>query len=68
MRPDGPFRIRLYNGNAGEVMALGVSDQKTLLCVGLDQTITAYSLDDWPSQPELGTVSCCVVAAWRAGR
>ena len=52
---NGPRRVRLFTGHQGEVMALAPSaDQKLLVSASRDQTVAAWSLVDWPSQPELG--------------
>jgi WD40 repeat protein len=50
-----PKRVRLLVGHEGEVMALAVStDQKRLVTASRDQTIAGWSLEDWPSWPNLG--------------
>jgi WD40 repeat protein len=50
-----PHRVRLYVGHEGEVMALAPSaDGKLLVSASRDQTISAWSLADWSSHPELG--------------
>lgn len=52
---DGPRLARLLVGHQGEVMGLGISaDQKWLVTASPDQTISGWSLEDWPSHPELG--------------
>ena len=51
----GPRRARLCTGHQGEVMSLGLSaDMKWLVSASRDETVAAWSLADWPSQPELG--------------
>lgn len=51
----GARRIRLFTGHQGEVSAIAPSaDHRTLVSASRDQTIAAWSLADWPSQPELG--------------
>jgi WD40 repeat protein/uncharacterized caspase-like protein len=51
----GPRLKRVFTGHAGEVMAVAASpDGKWLVSASTDQTIAAWSLADWPSQPELG--------------
>src|SRR5262249_22674648 len=55
LAPDGPVRRRVLVGHQGEVMAVAASaDGKLLLTASRDQTLAAWSLADWPSQPELG--------------
>jgi WD40 repeat protein len=50
-----PRRVRLFTGHQGEVMAVAPSaDGKILVSASRDQTVAAWSLADWPSQPELG--------------
>jgi hypothetical protein len=45
----------VLRGHEGEVMSLAVAaDQKRLVSVSRDQTVSAWSLEEWPSQPELG--------------
>jgi WD40 repeat protein len=52
---DGPRRSRLMHGHQGEVMAVAASaDGKSLITASRDQTLAAWSLAPWPSQPELG--------------
>src|SRR5262249_37305746 len=46
---------KLLTGHEGEGMALAVDrDQKILVTASRDQTLAGWSLEDWPSQPELG--------------
>lgn len=51
-------RVRLCTGHQGEVMSLAATVDKDgrewLVSASTDQTISAFALDDWPSQPELG--------------
>jgi WD40 repeat protein len=55
LTPNGPIRLRLFNGHQGETMALAPSDDgKTLVSSSRDQTVIGWSLTDWPSHPELG--------------
>jgi WD40 repeat protein len=55
LTPDGPVRRRLTMGHQGEVMAIAPSaDGKLLVTASRDMTLAAWSLADWPSQPELG--------------
>jgi WD40 repeat protein len=53
-----PARVRLVRvlvGHEAEVMAVGPSaDGKLLVTASRDQTIAGWSLQDWPSHPELG--------------
>lgn len=52
---EGPRRSRLCTGHQGEVMALAASaDQKWLVSASVDQTIAAWSLEDWSAEAELG--------------
>jgi WD40 repeat protein len=52
---DGPVLRRMGAGHQGEVMALAASaDGKWLVSASSDQTVAAWGLDDWPTQPELG--------------
>ena len=52
---DGPVRTRWLSGHNGEVMAIAPSaDHRLLVTAGRDQTVALWSLDTWPSQPELG--------------
>jgi hypothetical protein len=47
--------VRLMAGHEGEVMAVAPShDGRLLLTASRDQTIAAWSLEDWPNQRELG--------------
>jgi WD40 repeat protein len=51
----GPRLVRFMAGHEGEVMSLAVArDQKRLVSVARDQTVSGWSLEDWPSQAELG--------------
>ncbi len=51
----GPFRVRWLVGHEGEVMALSLSaDGKRLVSASRDQTVAGWSLEDWPSHPQLG--------------
>jgi WD40 repeat protein len=48
-------RLRLFTGHQGEVTALAASaDGSWLVSASNDQTISAWSLEPWPSQPQLG--------------
>jgi WD40 repeat protein len=50
-----PRRKRLYTGHQGEVTSLAVSqDQKWFVSCSRDQTISAWSLENWPNHPDLG--------------
>jgi WD40 repeat protein len=52
---DGPTRERLLTGHADYVMALAPSaDGQWLVSASRDKTVAAWSLEDWPSQAELG--------------
>jgi WD40 repeat protein len=53
---DKPKRVRLCVGHQGEVMAVGVSaDRSWMVSASNDQTITAWTLSNrWPSQAILG--------------
>ncbi len=53
----GPVLRRILRGHEGEVMALDVVENKkrlVMVTVSRDQTVAAWSLEDWPSHPELG--------------
>ena len=51
----GPILVRKCIGHQGEVMAIGRSpDNSLLVTASRDQTVCAWSLADWPGQPELG--------------
>ncbi|HYT94203.1 MAG TPA: hypothetical protein VEL76_36135 [Gemmataceae bacterium] len=51
----GPILRRVLSGHEGEVMALAVDgDGRRLVTASRDQTIAGWSLDDWPSQAEVG--------------
>jgi WD40 repeat protein len=52
---DGPRLERKFAGHQGEVVAVAPSaDERLLVTASRDQTLAAWSLEDWPSQPELG--------------
>ncbi|MCI0464375.1 MAG: caspase family protein [Gemmataceae bacterium] len=51
----GPKARRMLRGHEGEVMAMAVAaDQQRLVSASRDQTVSAWSLEEWPSHPELG--------------
>lgn len=51
----GVRRTRYLTGHDGEIMSLAVSkDGKHMVTGSRDQTIAGWSLDDWPSHPQLG--------------
>jgi len=53
--PVGVKRTRLYTGHGGEVLSVvAAKDQSWFLTGGADQTVAAWSLADWSSQPSLG--------------
>ncbi|MGF1580673.1 MAG: hypothetical protein ACFCD0_15025 [Gemmataceae bacterium] len=55
LQPLGPRRVRLMVGHSGPVVSLGVSsDSKIMVTSSRDQTICGWSLEPWPSHPELG--------------
>ena len=50
-----PKRVMLGTGHAGEVMALAVDEnQSWLVTAGNDQTLAGWSLEDFPTQAQLG--------------
>src|SRR5205807_8262908 len=50
-----PKLVRKCVGHQGEVTAIAPSpDHRWLLTASRDQTVCAWSLDDWKGQPELG--------------
>ncbi len=56
-RQQGPRLARVMTGHEGDVMALAVSaDQTMLVTAGRDQTLAAFSLADWPQHSELGAL------------
>jgi WD40 repeat protein len=56
-RGQAPRRSRLFTGHSGEVTAIAVSaDQTWFLTASNDQTLSAWSFDEWPSQAVLGAV------------
>lgn len=51
----GPRRSQIFTGHGGEVMSIAVSaDQTWCVTSANDQTVNAWSLQPWPSQPQLG--------------
>src|SRR5262249_13021599 len=55
LRPNDVRLARVMVGHEGEVMAVAPSpDGKLLVSAGRDETIACWSLEDWPSQKELG--------------
>jgi WD40 repeat protein len=55
LRPNNVRLSRLLIGHEGEVMSVAPSPDGKLLVTGSrDQTICCWSLEDWPSQRELG--------------
>ncbi len=55
LNDDGPRLRRLMTGHEGEVMALALSaDRRRLVSASRDETVAGWSLEDWPSHPELG--------------
>ena len=52
---DGVHRTRILTGHDAEVNGLALSaDGKRLITASRDQTIAGWSLEDWPSHPQLG--------------
>jgi len=55
LREEGLRRLRLLNGHDGVVVSLAITpDGKRLVTGSRDQTICGWSLEDWPSHPQLG--------------
>ncbi len=55
LTPEGPMRTRLLSGHDSEVTGMALSaDGKRLITASRDQTIAGWSLEDWPSHPQLG--------------
>ncbi len=55
LTPAGPKLVRHFIGHGGEVTALGIDpNREKLVTASRDQTICFWSLDGWPSHPELG--------------
>jgi WD40 repeat protein len=57
LTPQGPFRARVLTGHDSEVTAMALSaDGKRLVTASRVQTITGWSLEDWPrpNHPQLG--------------
>ena len=53
--PGGPKRVRLYSGHAGQVTSIApAEDGSWLVTASEDQTISAWSLADWPSHSHFG--------------
>lgn len=54
-RDTGLVAARLFTGHAGEVTSVAAAKDGTwFVSAGSDQTVAAFSLADWPSQPNLG--------------
>src|SRR4051794_28672221 len=50
-------RVRLFTGHSGKVYSIVVAKDKErpwFVTAGADQTVAAWGLTDWPSQPNLG--------------
>jgi WD40 repeat protein len=55
LRPNRVRLVRVMTGHQAQVMSVAPSaDGKLLLTTGRDQTIACWSLEDWPSSPEIG--------------
>jgi serine/threonine protein kinase len=55
LQPDDVRLARLMVGHESEVMSIAPSaDGKLLVSASRDQTVAGWSLEDWPSQPEMG--------------
>jgi WD40 repeat protein len=55
LTPEGAVRTKLYTGHGGEVLSIvAAPDQTWFITGGADQTVVAWNLNDWPSQPVLG--------------
>lgn len=55
LRPNNVRLARMLTGHEGKVMSVAPSpDGKLLFSTGRDQTIACWSLEEWPSQSELG--------------
>lgn len=53
--PSGFVRTRVFVGHAGEVTSVvAAKDGTWFVSTGTDQTVAAWSLNPWPSQPSLG--------------
>lgn len=55
LRPNNVRLARMLTGHEGKVMSVAPSpDGKLLFSAGRDQAIACWSLEDWPSQSEMG--------------